>query len=138
NAPRPTSRARHHRSRATRKPPRRMKLFSPTFRALFTIALLPAATAQNVQPDPEPDPVLEAIREFNLRDQDAPNEVTVVLDPPNPDENPTPARPLRVTGEPPHDADLSRATEASNSDPSEPTAADALPAGLGGRVEKLR
>jgi len=40
--------------------------------------------AQNVPQEPEPDPVLEAIREFNERRQDdpeKPNEVTVVLDP---------------------------------------------------------
>ena len=40
------------------------------------------AAAQNVQEDPQPDPVLEAIREFSKRDKSLPNEVSVVLDPP--------------------------------------------------------
>lgn len=43
--------------------------------------------AQKVQDDPQLDPILEAIQEFNNRDREAANEISVVLDP---DETPFP------------------------------------------------
>lgn len=65
--------------------------------AIAALALAGPLAAQNVQQEPKTDPVLEAIQEFNRRDQDKPNEVTVVLDP----AAPPPASPVLVTGNPP-------------------------------------
>lgn len=52
----------------------------------FSIAALTVlgsffAHAQNVVEEPIPDPILDAIHEFNNRDKGKPNEVTVVLEP---------------------------------------------------------
>ncbi|MEO5716329.1 MAG: hypothetical protein ABIT37_22810 [Luteolibacter sp.] len=90
--------------------------------ARLTIAVLSAlgslfASAQNVTEDPKADPVLDAISEFNNRDKNKPNEVTVVLDPvgeppapvakeepkitPPPGEQSKPVEPVLVTGKPP-------------------------------------
>ncbi len=84
--------------------------------AIAALAILGSlsAAAQNVPEAPQPDPVLDAIQEFNNRDQQKPNEVTVVLDPageapaPQKDE-PKPAAqpaPVLVTGKPPEGIDL--------------------------------
>ena len=65
--------------------------------AIAAFALGGPLTAQNVQEEPKVDPVLAAIQEFNRRDQEKPNEVTVVLDP----AGQPPAAPVLVTGTPP-------------------------------------
>ena len=65
--------------------------------AIAALALGGPLTAQNVQEEPKVDPVLAAIQEFNRRDQEKPNEVTVVLDP----AGQPPAAPVLVTGTPP-------------------------------------
>ena len=65
--------------------------------AIAALALGGPLTAQNVQEEPKVDPVLAAIQEFNRRDQEKPNEVTVVLDP----AGLPPAAPVLVTGTPP-------------------------------------
>jgi hypothetical protein len=91
-------------------------------RLAFTALMLtgmPWADAQKVTEEPQEDPVQEAIREFNRRDSEKPNEVTVVLDPegappavPAAEEAApttpasTPDQPVLVTGKPREDADL--------------------------------
>jgi len=128
--------------------------------ARLTIAVISAlgslfASAQNVAEDPKADPVLDAISEFNNRDKQKPNEVTVVLDPvgeppapvaseepkatPPPEENGKPAEPVLVTGKPPEGAAI-----VSNpaSQPAPPAVAvDDTPKpqqGLAVRIEKLQ
>ncbi len=122
-----------------------MKASIPTA-ALLAIALAPMAPGQNVQPDAEPDPVLEAIREFNRRDKDSSkaNEITVVLGPPAPRQSRASERPepVLVTGKPPHDAEVSpsdpdETAEAEPTPPPEEESGDP-PAGLAVRVEKIR
>lgn len=82
--------------------------------SIATLAILGSlvAAAQNVTEETKPDPVLDAIQEFNNRDQAKPNEVSVVLDPvgappaPVKAEEPKPAAssaPVLVTGKPPQE-----------------------------------
>ena len=102
------------------------------------------AAAQNVAVDEKPDPVLDAIQEFNTRDKDQPNEVTVVLEPvvkppvavPTPPAEPPEA--VIVTGKPPAEIDLAPEPTppeviAVAPDEAFPTPTD----GLAVRVEKL-
>jgi hypothetical protein len=53
--------------------------------SILTLAAFAGASgfAQNVRESPQPDPILEAIQEFNNRDKEATNEITVVLDAPD-------------------------------------------------------
>jgi hypothetical protein len=72
------------------------------------------AGAQNVPPEPQEDPVQEAIRNFSQQDAGKTNEVSVVLDPvgvpPAPvdetEKKETPAEPVLVTGKPPEGTEL--------------------------------
>jgi hypothetical protein len=110
------------------------------------------AAAQNVADESKSDPVLDALQEFNKRDKDKPNEVTVVLDPigqppaPMPEPAPpveptTPAEPpaaVIVTGKPPEGTEVApepapREAVAVAPDEATPKATD----GLAVRVEKL-
>ena len=54
---------------------------APTAIVAITLLAAPWALAQNVLEEPQEDPVQAAIREFNRRDSETPNEVTVVLEP---------------------------------------------------------
>ena len=114
--------------------------------ATAALALLGSlfAAAQNVAVDEKPDPVLDALQEFNTRDKDKPNEVTVVLDPVGEPPVAVPAPPVEppeavvVTGKPPAGIDLApepTPPEAIAVAPDEaaPTPTD----GLAVRVEKL-
>lgn len=107
--------------------------------ALTAILLtgMPWLAAQKVTEEPQEDPVQEAIREFNRRDSEKPNEVTVVLDPvgappaaPARDEAApeTPAaapdQPVLVTGKPREDSALIEESPASDAG-AEPTAQEA-------------
>jgi hypothetical protein len=63
-------------------------------RSVITVVTLLGVSwtsAQQLQPDSQEDPVVAAIREFNRRDSNQPNEVTVVLDPPAENGEPAPA-----------------------------------------------
>ncbi len=104
------------------------------------------AAAQNVAGEAKPDPVLDALQEFNQRDKDKPNEVTVVLDPvgqppaavPEPTPPVEPPAAVIVTGKPPEGADLApepapREAIAVAPDEASPTPTN----GLAVRVEKL-
>ncbi|MES2922282.1 MAG: hypothetical protein V4819_12090 [Verrucomicrobiota bacterium] len=110
------------------------------------------AAAQNVADESKSDPVLDALQEFEKRDKDKPNEVTVVLDgigqplAPAPEPTPSaeqspPAEPPKaviVSGKPPEGIDLA-------SEPTPPEAIAAAPDeappkptdGLAVSVEKL-
>jgi len=125
-----------------------------TFTAL-TILGCHFANAQNVTEEPQADPVLDAIQEFNSRDKTKPNETSVVLDPvgkppaPVAEDSKTgatpaataePAAPVLVTGKPPIGVGVVKAPEA------EPPNAVAVATdeespkpenGLAVRVEKL-
>ncbi|MEO8613665.1 MAG: hypothetical protein ABI600_00870 [Luteolibacter sp.] len=95
----------------------------PTIIVLMAVCSL-FAGAQNVTEDPKADPVLEAISEFNNRDKDKPNEITVVLDPintipgsvpkeehqaaPPSEEKPETSGALLVTGAPQQGAETNR------------------------------
>jgi len=131
--------------------------------ARLTITVITAlgslfANAQNVTEDPKADPVLDAISEFNNRDKEKPNEVTVVLDPvgeppapvakeepkpaPPPGEKTKPAEPVLVTGKPPEDAGIIKVPPPEAAE----AAAPAIPMeeppkpqqGLAVRIEKLK
>lgn len=97
--------------------------------AILAVAILgsPFATAQNVSEEPQVDPVLDAIQEFQNRDQSKPNEVSVVLPPPEEAESKSNASesPVLVTGKPPEAAVA----------PEEPAAPEK---GLAVRVEKMQ
>lgn len=95
--------------------------------AIAALALGGPLTAQNVQEEPKVDPVLAAIQEFNRRDQEKPNEVTVVLDPA--DQPPT--APVLVTGTPPE-----KPAEVPDAVP--PAEAPKPETGLAVHVEKLQ
>lgn len=105
------------------------------------------AAAQNIVVESKPDPVLDALQEFNKRDKDKPNEVSVVLDPvgQDPVDGAKPMKPAEpptaiiVTGKPPDEADLAQEPpphEAVVVDPDE--ASPAATDGLAVRVEKLQ
>lgn len=106
--------------------------------AILTLTALAAAgSAQNAPKDPPPDPVLEAIQEFENRDRGQTNEVTVVLDPD--DEAPVPIAKI-VKQEP---ADPPEAAAPAEEEPTAETASvDETPAepetGLAVRVENLQ
>ena len=115
--------------------------------ALAVLGSLSAA-AQNVPEAPQPDPVLDAIQEFNNRDKAKPNEVTVVLDPageaPAPlKDEPKPAgqpAPVLVTGKPPEGIDLEPTPPPEPQDAIATAPAEETPKpenGLAVRVEKL-
>ncbi len=111
--------------------------------------------AQNVSEDPKPDPVLDAISEFNNRDKEQPNEVSVVLDPvgeppapvatdePNPatpGEAMKPAEPVLVTGKPPEDAGIIKLPPPEATVPQAAIPAEEPPKpqqGIAVRIEKL-
>ena len=95
--------------------------------AIAALALGNPLTAQNVQEEPKVDPVLAAIQEFNRRDQEKPNEVTVVLDP----AGQPPAAPVLVTGTPPE-------IPAAVPDEAPSTEAPKPETGLAVHVEKLQ
>ena len=110
------------------------------------------ASAQKVEEkEPQPDPVLEAIREFNRRDKSKPNEVSVVLDPvgvPPGTDAPPPAvddaaakakGPVLVTGKPPEAAVQDAVAEPPVQEGAAAEPEPAKPAqGLAVRVEKLK
>ena len=104
------------------------------------------AGAQDVAVETKPDPVLDALQEFNKRDTDKPNEITVVLDPvgeppvavvePAPPVEPPAA--IVVTGKPPEGIEPApeptpREAIAVAPDEASPTPTN----GLAVRVEKL-
>lgn len=104
------------------------------------------AAAQNVAADTKSDPVLDALQEFNKRDKDKPNEVTVVLDPVGqpPAAVPQPPAPVEPpvadigTGKPPEGTETAAEPPPHEAiaiapDEATPTATD----GLAVRVEKL-
>ncbi len=95
--------------------------------AIAALALGGPLTAQNVQQEPKTDPVLEAIQEFNRRDQGKPNEVTVVLDA----AEPTPVAPVLVTGKSPE-------TPAEATEAAPPSETPKPEIGLAVHVEKLQ
>jgi hypothetical protein len=133
--------------------------------AIVAISLLaaPWLAAQKVAEEPQEDPVQAAIREFNRRDSKEPNEVTVVLPPPDEasaaskedetseasaedaepessaDEEPIEAAVL-VTGKAPEDSELVEETEETSPDeeevPEEP--APKPRTGLEVRVQKIQ
>ena len=85
--------------------------------AALTLLGSPWSGAQNVAQEPQEDPVQKAIREFNRRDSEKPNEITVRLDDrhhPRPRADPEPAaapeapkpEPILVTGKPPEGTQL--------------------------------
>lgn len=97
-------------------------------------------SAQNVTEEPKADPVLEAIQKFSDRDQEKPNEVSVVLEPAG--EAPVTleeeTKPVLVTGKPPEETTVAT--------PPEPTPTDTVATepeppkpenGLAVRVERL-
>jgi hypothetical protein len=114
------------------------------------------ATAQSVEENQKPDPVLEAIREFNKRDKSRPNEVSVVLDPvaapavtekpeksappANPSESPKP-EPVLVTGTPPDNV-VDKTEPPVATLPDDTTSLDdspkPTPPGLAVRVERIQ
>lgn len=77
-------------------------ILRPAIAILAILGALPAA-AQNATIAPQPDPVLEAIRDFNQRDTEKSNEVTSVLDG---GEATTPAKENPKPAEPPPQAPL--------------------------------
>ena len=104
------------------------------------------AAAQKVAVDEKPDPVLDALQEFNTRDKDKPNEVTVVLDPvgESPVAVPVPTPPTEppaavvVTGKPPAGIDLAPEPTPPDAIAVAPDEAAPTPTnGLAVRVEKL-
>ncbi len=116
--------------------------------ATAVISILGAllAAAQNVAVEPKPDPVLDALQEFQKRDKEKPNEVSVVLDPVGqpldgasaagpPIEPPSP---IVVTGkpsageEPDPEPAPAEANDSTTEEPSEPQP------GLAVTVEKLQ
>ena len=121
--------------------------------ALTALTLLasPWSGAQNVALEPQEDPVQKAIREFNRRDAEKPNEITVRLDdpitppPPTPEPAAAPAspktEPILITGKPPEGTQLAEPEPTPTDSP--PTQAAEAPApkprpGLAVRVEKLQ
>lgn len=121
--------------------------------ALAALAVLGSsfALAQNVTEEPQPDPVLDAIHDFNERDKQKPNEVTVVLDPvgeppaalkeeatsTEPAKQPSP---VLVTGKPPEEADLTKTPVAEPQNAIAVAPDEEFPKpenGLAVRVEKL-
>ena len=130
--------------------------------ARLTIVALTAlgsilAHAQNVVEDPQPDPVLEAIREFNSRDKEKPNEITVTLDPigeppapitkvdpqatPPSEDKSQPAEAVLVTGKPPEGAELIQKPQPKAEEAPAPAPEEEAPKpqqGLAVRIEKLQ
>ena len=119
-----------------------------THLAVAALAILGSwfAIAQTVAVDENSDPILDALQEFNTRDKDKPNEITVVLDPVGepPVSVPVPTSPVEppetvvVTGKPPAGTDLAPEPAppeaiAITPDEASPTPTD----GLAVRVEKL-
>ncbi len=128
----------------------------------LTIAAITAlgtllATAQNVVEDPKADPVLEAIHEFNNRDKNKSNEVTVTLDPvgeppapipnePSPVPPPAaekapPSEPVLVTGKPPAEAAVIQKPSPDVAEPAPVIQEEEAPKpqkGLAVRIEKLQ
>lgn len=116
--------------------------------AAITLACITWSGAQNVPPEPQEDPVQEAIRNFSQQDSGKANEVSVVLDPvgvpPAPvdeaakEETETPAEPVLVTGKPPEGTELiheeapPEATQALDETTPQPQK------GMAVRVEKLQ
>jgi hypothetical protein len=129
--------------------------------AIAAITLLGSlfASAQDVNKDPHTDPVLDAIREFNKRDEKKSSETTVVLDPVGeppapvspappttetpaapPADAPKPPAPVLVTGKPPESPDLVKIQEPQPKNTNTPDPGEAPPKsqeGLAVRVEKL-
>ena len=123
--------------------------------AIATITALASlfAAAQNVTEEPPADPVLEAIQEFNNRDKEKPNEITVVLDPageppapvtggPEPAAPPAArsSAPVLVTGRPPEGIDLVKTPAQEPPDASASAPGEVAPKpenGLAVRVERL-
>lgn len=97
-------------------------------------------SAQNVTEGPTPDPVLDAIQKFRDRDQEKPNEVSVVLDPVGeaPATLEEQSKPVLVTGKPPEETTVATPPEPT---PADTVATEAEPPkpenGLAVRVEKL-
>ncbi|MEO5913018.1 MAG: hypothetical protein ABIS50_02215 [Luteolibacter sp.] len=119
--------------------------------AIFSILATVCAFAQNVKQEPQSDPVLDAIQEFNNRDKGKPNEVTVVLDDAAPEAAVVKDLPVAkvadsepavlVTGKPPEGTDVvvppeQPAVNATATDLDEETPAPEN--GLAVRVERLQ
>ena len=96
--------------------------------ATLTILGCLFTSAQNVTEEPKPDPVLDAIQEFNNSNPQKPNEISVVLDPTS--EAPAPQeeapKPILVTGKAPEEIPIAP-----------PPAPPKSETGLAVRVEKL-
>ena len=114
--------------------------------AIALLGFLPTG-AQNVQQEPQEDPVQKAIREFNRRDEEKPNEVTVVLAPEESDANSTeePASaettetaPLLVTGTAPKGTELVAKPEAPQEPDLIPEPPPEPPKGLTVRVKEIQ
>jgi hypothetical protein len=88
----------------------------PTLTAIAITAIawsvVSPSTAQNVTQEPPEDPIQAAIREFNRRDSEKTNEVTVVLDPVG--KPPTGDSPVLVTGKRPGDPEVPDAEPTAN------------------------
>jgi hypothetical protein len=127
---------------------------------VISLATLPgvfALHAQNPNPEPTSDPVIEAIRQFHAKPTGKPNEVTVVLPPPAPssadktppapenkdsaEESPPKAHVL-VTGNPPEDSEVlteNPENPAPDKDLAAPADAPSAPReSLSVRVEKVK
>ncbi|MBC8125777.1 MAG: hypothetical protein H8M99_01335 [Gloeobacteraceae cyanobacterium ES-bin-144] len=120
----------------------------------ITILLSNWMLAQNVILEPQEDPVQEAIRKFNQRETEKPNEVTVILDPSitpttapkeeaktAPAESANPTEPVLVTGKPPKNAGLANQPETPPASPSEKETEASVPKpeqGLAVHVEKIQ
>ena len=113
--------------------------------ALSILGLLFAA-GQNVAIEAKPDPVLDSLQDFDKRDTDKPNEITVVLDPvgeppvavaePTPPVEPPAA--IIVTGKPPDEAELEPEPSPKDAIAVAPNEESPTPTnGLAVRVEKL-
>lgn len=117
-----------------------------THLAILTLTALAGASgfAQNVQEDPQPDRILEVIEEFNNRDREGANEVTVVLDDSEDEASAPiakvveeePADPVLVSGSPPEEAELAEDVPVEEVTPEEEPPAPET--GLAVRVEKLQ
>lgn len=120
---------------------------------IIAIALLGTsfATAQKVSKEPEVDPVLDAIQEFNRRDTKKPNEVTVVLapegeslapeeKPPTPEKDTAPPKEeaVLVTGRPPEHAKQPSTPETTATVTDAADSASLSADGLSVRVEKMQ
>jgi hypothetical protein len=73
----------------------------------ITWSVIAPLTAQNVTEEAPEDPIQAAIREFNRRDSEKTNEVTVVLDPVG--QSAVAEPPVLVTGKPPDDSKVAEA-----------------------------